>query len=119
MSGTQQAFSFDVCANRHTGSPESRKANPTREAKRESHTLILAALAERKMTAKELAVLFGKTLNAISGRCSELRLEMKLIRKTGVRREGSAELELMPSDRDLEIAELQSAYDWSKEKKEL
>lgn len=85
---------FDVCANRHRGNAESRAANPTREAKAQSHELILAELRLRgPMTSVELAAAMGTRVNCISGRLSELKAAGR-IRKTGEIRDGCAVLEM-------------------------
>lgn len=86
---------FDICENRHRNSPESQAANPSIESKRASYAVILGLLKERPMTAKEIATAMGTTINCVSGRLSEMRLVLKVIAKTGIRREGSAELEVV------------------------
>lgn len=90
----QRTFDFDICRNRHRGSPESVAANPSQEHKRQSHERILALLVQKKMTGKEIADAMNVPFNTISGRCSEMKA-LKLIRKTGVRRDGAAELEIV------------------------
>ena len=82
---------WDVCASRHRNSPESVAANPSMDAKRASYERILALLV-RPMTGKEIAAALGVELHVISGRLSELRHVLKLIKVTGIRRAGSAEL---------------------------
>jgi len=86
---------FDICEARHRGNSESQDANPATAAKRDAWKRILAALAIKPATSKELAeeLGYGDQIHRISGRLSELKA-MKEIVKTGVRREGAAELSL-------------------------
>lgn len=85
----------DICAGRHRGNVESRAAfERARGEIREMHRLILNYFAENgEMTAKEVAVVFGKPFNQISGRFSELKQKGYLV-PTGRRRDGSAVLRL-------------------------
>ena len=91
---TQPSLNFDVCASRHRGNLESRAANPSELAKRQSHERILAIYRTGDYTAKEVASKLGVEIHKVSGRLSELRHVMKKLVPTGVRRAGSAELKL-------------------------
>ena len=85
---------WDICENRHKGNIESLAANPTTEHKRDSHERILNFLrVNGNRTSKELAYYFGKQLNVISGRISELKA-IGAIEPTGERRDGAAVLRL-------------------------
>jgi len=88
-----EPFAADITANRHRGSAESIAANPTAESKRESHERILELLKRRPFTGKEMAEMLCVPFNTISGRFSELSQMGKIV-KTGVRRDGAAELTL-------------------------
>lgn len=90
-----QIFPPDVCIARHRGSPESIAANPSREAKRESHERILAIYRTGDWTAKEISQKLGIPFNAISGRVSELHRVLGKLRPTGIRRDKSAVLTLV------------------------
>lgn len=83
----------DICANRHGGNTESRRAFEKAE-----HGLVkncfrvleaIKAAGENGLTAKEYSAQSGKPLNAISGRFTDLKKD-KIIIKTGERRDGSA-----------------------------
>lgn len=85
----------DPCARKHQGNEQSRaafaKAQP---GIRKAHADILAWLRERgRGTALEYAAAVGKAPNEVSGRFSELRHRLHLIRPTGVRRDGAMEYE--------------------------
>jgi predicted Rossmann fold nucleotide-binding protein DprA/Smf involved in DNA uptake len=84
---------LDICANRHKGSPESIAANPSQDAKRMVYKVITDLLTIQPMTSKEIAGAMNTTINCISGRLTEMRALGKVY-KTGVRREGAAELAL-------------------------
>lgn len=90
----QESFNFigDICEARHRRSPESIIAH-SRVDKHKGQSDVLAVLKEHPATSKEIAVILHKPLNAISGRCSELKA-LDRIEKTGIRREGSAELRI-------------------------
>lgn len=83
----------DICAARHGGSAESRAAFAAIAAvlsvARGRVLLVIAESGPNGCTAKEAADKLGVPLNTISGRFSELR-KLRLIQKTGTRREGSA-----------------------------
>lgn len=88
---------IDPCLSRHKGNEQSceawKRCSP--EAMRSK---ILEFYAEGwRGTAKEFAATFDMQLNRISGRFSELRQRGKL-RKTGVVRDGAAELEIVTTD---------------------
>lgn len=85
---TQPTLPFDICAHRHHGAQASVEANPGPGSKRATHGRILAILAQRTMTSKELAAHLGTPLNCLSGRLSEL-LAMGEIERTGDRRDGA------------------------------
>jgi hypothetical protein len=85
---------IDITARKHRNSPESIAANPSQNAKRASYERILALLREKPLTGKEIAAAMHTETHYISGRLSELRLVLKRIEKTGIRREGSAELRI-------------------------
>jgi len=90
----RQFIPADITASRHRGSPESVAANPTREAKSQSHQLILAHLRQfGPMTCKELAHAMGTEMHCISGRLVELKMSGS-IRKTLFRGDGGAVLEV-------------------------
>lgn len=84
---------FDICFNRHCGNAESIEANGKVD-KRQGQRDVIATLTNATLTSKEIAAKLGKPLNAISGRCSELKMAGVIV-PTGVRREGAAELMLI------------------------
>jgi DNA-binding transcriptional ArsR family regulator len=87
----------DICRNRHRDNKESRDANPSDESKKDKYKTILDLLeiySACGLTSKEISGLTDKSLNAISGRLSELKA-MGLIEPTGERREGAAVLRLV------------------------
>ena len=81
--------STDITARKHGGNSASVEANkraePTKAVMR--HQIFLWAETRTDFTSKEIAREFGKPLNAISGRISELRAT-GVIEETGERREG-------------------------------
>lgn len=85
----------DICFSRHRGSVESTLSNPSVLAKREAHERIIELLREKPLTALEISEKLGVLIHKVSGRCSELRLILKIIEKTGIRRDNSAELKLI------------------------
>lgn len=92
--GSQQAQmtfdQYDVCAKRHRGNPESVDAN--RKSSHNRRAMQIAVYNKIKdagiqgLTCREAAESFGKGMNALSGRFSELKAD-GLICKVG-RREG-------------------------------
>lgn len=70
---TQPLLPFDVCARKHGGNEESRRAN-LRASKAESRQEVYEALLTHgDMTCKEIAAKLGKPMHKISGRLSELK----------------------------------------------
>lgn len=88
-------FDRDVCESRHQGSAESiaawERAKPALPAARARVLEIIAQAGALGATAKEVAAELGVGLNEISGRATELKAA-GLVRKNGLRREGSAVL---------------------------
>lgn len=88
------AHSYDITESRHGGNAESVSANPSDEAKANDQVRVLAFIAGQGThgaTAKEVARHLGKSLNCVSGRCSELR-KLGQVFPNGWRRDGSAVL---------------------------
>lgn len=85
----------DICFSRHRGSVESIAINPSVLAKRAAHERIIELLRENRLTALEISEKLGVPIHKVSGRCSELRFILKVVEKTGIRRENSAELKLI------------------------
>ena len=83
---------IDICQNRHGGNAESVAANQTVDKTR-GQQMVIGVLVKHNATAKEIAAELGVGINVISGRCSELK-RAGAAKATGVRREGSMELEL-------------------------
>jgi predicted Rossmann fold nucleotide-binding protein DprA/Smf involved in DNA uptake len=67
----------DICQNRHKGNEESREAFETVKDRltksREEVFSFIKSCGDRGATTDEIAVHFGKTPNAVSGRVSELK----------------------------------------------
>lgn len=86
---SQQTFNFDVCSARHGGNAESVAAHkaiaPTLSDSREKVYEIIKAAGQYGATAEEVAIAIGKSLNAVSGRLSELKSQVR-IRPSGLRR---------------------------------
>ncbi len=83
---------FDICEARHRRNEESIAAHD-RVNKKAGQSAVLGVLAHGAATSKEIAATLGTGLNCISGRISELKMLHK-IEKTGIRRDGAAELKL-------------------------
>jgi len=87
----QLTLTYDPCANRHGGNPQSIAAHERASVgKSESHRAILALLRVGPLTAKEVAARLYKPLHALSGRLTELS-GAGLIERTGEVRDGAAE----------------------------
>ncbi len=82
---------LDPCARKHGGNPESQAAWQFVRAGNDSERILSFYSNGAKLTPKEVAQLMDKPLHAISGRFVGLRGGK--LRKTGVVRDGSAELE--------------------------
>ena len=84
---------WDICASRHRGSPESVAANKrasfTKLDDREAVFAEVDSSGQHGVTLKEVARKWGRDMNQISGRFTELRRD-KRITKTTRRREGCA-----------------------------
>jgi hypothetical protein len=90
---TQSSFSYDITRNRHRGSPESVKANPSDRSKSAWHSRILEYLETRVAwggTLTEICDHFGKEKNELSGRLSELKAAKQVLQNG--RRNGCAVL---------------------------
>lgn len=88
----QKRIADDICENRHRGSETSVEANPTEEAKRESHQQIIALCRETgRVWLKSVCRALGKEKNEVSGRLSELK-EMGVLMPSGDREEKCAVL---------------------------
>ena len=78
---------FDVCSNRHRGNAESEAAfQSTKDRLSVQRERVLKAIrdSDSGLTAEEIAMVLGTTVNAISGRCSELKMAGRIY-KSGTR----------------------------------
>jgi len=97
---TQQTFDFersdvtDICRSRHNGNKMSNDAFKTVNVVKKQTDVIEAFKVLGASTAKEIADYLNVPLNTISGRCSEMRHDLKILIPTGERREKSAVLHL-------------------------
>lgn len=91
---TTPLFPADITAHRHRNNAESIAANPSQFAKREAHEKIIAIYRTGDYTGQEVADKLNVAYHKISGRCSELRYILKMLKPTGVRRNGGAVLTL-------------------------
>ncbi len=82
---------IDPCLSRHGGNAQSNEAWNHVDAKGDREKIMAFYADGSRYTAKEIAALMGKPFNAISGRFASLKGGK--LRKTGVVRDGSAELE--------------------------
>jgi DNA-binding transcriptional ArsR family regulator len=90
-------FNDDPCAAKHGGNLDSMMSwRKTKDRVRKIHQEILTYYrnSPEPLSAKEIAERMGKTLNAISGRLTELK-ELGLLRATTQTYEGSRRLELV------------------------
>ena len=75
---------FDVCANRSRGNPESRAAfESIRDRLTEQQERVINAIRQSDdgLTAEEIATKLGTTVNCVSGRCSELKMQGRITTK--------------------------------------
>ena len=78
---------IDICQNRHLGNAESVGAFQSirdRLTKRQKQVLVVIRESSAGCTVDEIAQILWTTPNAVSGRCTELKIK-GLIRKSGTR----------------------------------
>lgn len=85
------SWATDITARKHKGNSESIAANPQPSVKSKARDTIVWLLRGRSRTSKEIADAMNVPLHFVSGRLSELKA-MNKIYKTGIRRDGAAEL---------------------------
>lgn len=88
----------DISAGRHGGSETSIEANRIAERGKNywRSRVVIYATRRKDFTLKEICSEYGRPLNALSGRLSELKRDGVLV-NTGSRRDGCAVLTLAPS----------------------
>ena len=79
----------DISRGRHNPNSKAASERVDRVTMRD---LVLRCLAEKPKTRKEIADELRIPIHKISGRFTELRDDLKLIRETGVSRDGSGEV---------------------------
>lgn len=82
---------IDPCASRHKGNEQSQQAWERVDAQGDRERIMAFFANGARYTPKEIAAMMGKPLHTISGRFASLKGGR--LRKTGVVRDGSAELE--------------------------
>ena len=73
---------FDVCANRHKGNTESEaafRAIKDRLTEAQERVLRVIRNSDDGLTCDEISIVLGVTPNEVSGRCSELKRDGKVI----------------------------------------
>ena len=88
----------DITAHRHRGNAESTLANPSVFAKRQAHERIIAVYRTGDWTGQEVSDKLSVPYHTISGRISEMRHILKLLEKTGERRNKGAVLTLKAAE---------------------
>lgn len=79
---SQMLIPWDVTARKHSGHRNSVRANqkvePHKASIRERIRVFVVACGHQGTTLKEIAAKFGKQLNQISGRCTELKIAAQI-----------------------------------------
>lgn len=103
---TVQTSIFDICAGRHGGNEQSNAAfqsvSRTNAETRRAVLAFIRSCGAHGATNKEIAAHFGKVINEVSGRRSELLADGQIV-ETGRRREGCGVV-VAPEFADVEAA---------------